>query len=86
MTTWRELLLLAMVDHDEEPSMLESITLTDEELDVKFDDGYGVSRGKPFTAWTANRVYFPATYDGAEWVASVPRNPNGQATEHIGGE
>jgi hypothetical protein len=29
---------------------------------------------------------FPATYEGSEWVGSVPRNPNGKATKHIGGE
>ena len=39
-----------------------------------------------FTVWTANFVYFPALYDGHEWVAYVPRNPNGEATTHIGGE
>lgn len=28
-----------------------------------------------FTLWTARRVYFPAEYDGACWVTSVPREP-----------
>ena len=54
-------------------------------LDVAFDAGYGSSHGPQFTAWTADRVYFPVVYDGAEWVGSVPRNPCGQATEHVGG-
>jgi hypothetical protein len=30
-------------------------------------------------------VYFPACYDGAEWVGSVSRNPDGKATRHQGG-
>lgn len=60
-----------------------SITLSDDDLDQGFE---AVSpRGKPFTAWTKARVYFPVKYDDTEWVDSVPRNPNGQATEHVGG-
>ena len=35
--------------------------------------------GKPFTAWTERRVYFPAMYDGSVWVASAPRNPCDEA-------
>ena len=61
------------------------ITLSQEELDVEFDDGYGGTNGKPFTAWSKKFVYFPAQYDGAEWIAYVSRNPNGKATDHIGG-
>lgn len=31
-------------------------------------------------------VYFPLCYDGgSEWVGSVPRNPNGVLTMHLGG-
>ena len=54
-------------------------------LDLRFNDGYGINDGMPFTAWTADRMYFPACYDGSEWVASVPRHPNGEATRHVGG-
>lgn len=61
-----------------------SYTLTEEELDIPFDDGYGGTEGKPFTLWTKNRVYFPVQYDGAEWVDSVPRNPCDEATKHLG--
>lgn len=53
--------------------------------DRLFDDGYGCEEGEPFTLWTKSRVYFPACYDGAEWVASVPRDPNDEVTEHVGG-
>jgi hypothetical protein len=72
--------------HSETFDDVVSCTLTAEELCVKFDSGYGMSEGKPFTIWTANRVYFPAVYDGAEWAESVSRNPDGKPTSHIGGE
>ncbi len=51
-----------------------------------FDSGFGGSEGIPFTVWTHNFVYFPGVYDGAEWADSVPRDPNGVATRHVGGE
>jgi len=54
-------------------------------LDDDFDDGLGRRNGCLFTLWTNNRVYFPAQYDGSEWVASAPRNPCAEATDHVGG-
>lgn len=54
-------------------------------LDVTFDTGYGSAQGPSFTAWSANRVYFPLCYDGSEWVGSAPRNPCEQACVHQGG-
>lgn len=54
-------------------------------LDAPFDTGYGGPEGCHFTVWTGTRVYFPACYDGSEWVASVPRFPNGEAVAHVGG-
>ena len=57
-----------------------------EELLKEFDGGFGCSEGEPFTLWTTNRVYFPVVYDGAEWCASVSRNPDGKPTYHIGGQ
>ena len=62
-----------------------SNTMTDKDMDRPFDDGYGAEEGCEFTVWTENFVYFPACYDGSEWVASVARNPNGNPTRHIGG-
>ena len=85
MATWRELILKAIAIDGEDPSTL-ICTLADKEMDKKFDRGFGDSEGKPFTAWTENRVYFPCTYDGYEWVDSVPRNPCDEKTKHIGGE
>lgn len=61
-------------------------TLTDEELLVEFDNGYGGAEGMPFTAWSEDYVYFPVVYDGAEWVGRVPRNPCDKVTYHHGGE
>ena len=58
-------------------------TLTEEELLVEFDDGFGTHEGKPFTAWSEKYVYFPTEYDGAEGVARVSRNPCDIPTEHV---
>jgi hypothetical protein len=85
MTTWRKQLIAAMEGYGEKLEDIDSSTLTDAQLDAEFDAGYGGIEGYEFTVWTKNRVYFPATYDGAEWVASVSRNPDGQPTSHIGG-
>jgi len=85
MTTWRELITLEMEEQGEIWADVVHCTLPDIGLDAEFDDGYGGEQGKPFTMWTANRVYFPATYDGSEWVASVARNPCDEVTQHVGG-
>ena len=81
MSTWRELIGY-ILDGD----VLIANTLTDEEMDIDFDDGYGGHQGKPFTAWSEAMVYFPVVYDGAEWVGRAPRNPCDIATCHVGGE
>lgn len=61
-------------------------TLTEEEMTREFDgESYGLCWGDSFTAWTTNYVYFPVTYDGVEWVESVPRDPCMKKTHHIGG-
>ena len=70
---------------DETFADLESCTLSDGQLTTQFNNDYGSKKGVPFTAWTARTVYFPVCYDGAEWVGSVSRHPDGQATEHQGG-
>jgi len=86
MTNWREIIQYEMNKHNETFEDVVSSTLTKEELLEMFDAGYGMSEGKPFTLWTTNRVYFPGVYDGAEWVESVSRNPDGKPTYHIGGQ
>lgn len=84
-TTWRKQIEAAMKKRNESFNDMQAITLTEAELDEDFDNWYGSEEGKPFTAWTKNTVYFPVCYDGAEWVGSVSRNPDGKSTEHQGG-
>lgn len=84
MTTWRKELQRERLSHSDGP--LVANTLSEDELDVEFDAGYGGANGKPFTAWSAARVYFPVVYDGSEWVGSAPRNPCDEATGHQAAE
>ena len=89
MNTWHNLLGSALHAHDETFNDIISTNLSEEDLKVVFDDDYGSIEGKPFLAWTKNRVYFPVVYDGAEWACSVPRNPDISEAEgfaHVGGE
>lgn len=60
--------------------------VSDGDLEEEFDGGFGGSQGCAFCIWTNDRVYFPAVYDGAEWVESVARNPDGKSKDHVGGE
>ena len=84
-TTWRKEIIHAMQINKDTWDNIIACTLTDSDLNMSFDNGYGAIEGKPFTVWTKHYVYFPACYDGAEWVGSVPRDPNEEPTEHIGG-
>jgi hypothetical protein len=85
MSTWRQLITERLSDFSEDWLDVVACTLDDAGLDLEFDDGFGNEEGSTFTVWTATRVYFPATYDGNEWVASVSRHPDGKPTEHVGG-
>ena len=80
MATWRKLINEATGGRQ-----IIACTLTEAELDVEFDDGYGAPEGKPFGAWCALYVYFPVIYDGAENVGRAPRYPCNEATPHQGG-
>ena len=84
ITTWRELIVKQLNSRNETWDDVEACTLSQEELLREFNPGHGVEEGSPFTVWTKDRVYFPACYDGAEWVVSVARNPDGKATYHVG--
>jgi hypothetical protein len=64
---------------------VESCTLSEERLAREFDADYGGTEGDEFTIWTTHYIYFPVCYDGAEWADSISRNPDGNATGHIGG-
>lgn len=85
MTTWREMIKHEMSIHSDSFDNMIATTLKDGEMDVKFDAGYGGDLAIEFTLWTASRVYFPVIYDGAQWVGSVSRRPDGIATKHQGG-
>lgn len=85
MTTWRKEISRQLAEHAETWDMVAACTLSDAELDRDFNAGYGGENGESFTLWTTSRVYFPASYDGAEWCASVPRFPCLEATAHVGG-
>ena len=61
----------------------ERTTIHDEELDRKFDNGFGGAEGAPFTIHTTDYIYFPSEYDGAEGVESINRNPNETAKNHV---
>ena len=84
-TTLRSLIIKALKENGENWDDIESTTLSDKELDEVFDCHSDESSGKRFTAWTAKYVYFSANhicsssiFDGAYWVASVTRTPDGQ--------
>jgi len=85
MDTWEKLLQEAMEERGEKLRDIKSNTLTDSEMKQEFHSGFGRTRGIPFTVWTEKTVYFPICYDGAEWVGSVSRHPDGNPTDHQGG-
>jgi len=85
MACWRDMIEEEMTGMGDLMDQVEAVVPADIDLDRQFDAGYGSEEGKPFTLWTADRVYFPACYDGSEWVESVPRHPSDEVTDHIGG-
>jgi len=54
-------------------------------LSKEFDTGFGSPEGRPFFAWSRDWVYFCVTYDGAEGIGRVPRDPAKEMTKHVGG-
>ena len=75
-TTWRKMIEEEMVSNDDREIGQFVCTLTNEELGIEFDNGYGCIEGAPFTAWTDDYAYFPIEYDGSERCGSVARNPD----------
>jgi hypothetical protein len=84
-TNWKEMIKNEMNKNGDSFENVVSNTMTKQEMNEEFDNEYGGTEGNPFTLWTKEFVYFPICYDGAEWVGSVSRNPNGRPTEHKGG-
>lgn len=85
ITTWRKEITAEPESRGQGWYAIEATTLSESDLDEEFSVGWGSVSGRAFTAWTADRVYFPICYDGAEWVGSVPRNPCDEACQHQGG-
>jgi hypothetical protein len=86
MTTWKKLITEALALNKESWADIVSIAPKDGKwLNYLFDDSYGKIQGESFTVWTKTRVYFPACFDGCEWVESLSRNPDDNATLHVGG-
>ena len=84
MDCWYDI-LKSIMESDGEDFNKRVCTLSETELRVVFDSGFGGTEGKPFTAWGEKWVYFPIVYDGAEWVGHAPRNPCDISMEHQGG-
>ena len=85
ITTWRKEITRVMIENEDKDINNYICTLTEAELDVEFDAGYGGEKGLPFTLWTTLHVYFPICYDGSEWCGAVARNPDKNPTWHQGG-
>ena len=83
--TWANMLKEAFAEKEEDYSKMIT-TLTEAELNKEFNDGFGSSEGKPFTAWGEKYVFFPVVYDGAEWVGCAPRKPSDEKCSHVGGQ
>jgi hypothetical protein len=91
LTTWRVEIEARMKKNGEVWTDIEGFVLEpnkdynegDASVDRKFDRGYGGEEGDFFTIWTKNYVYAPASYDGFEYVISLPRHPNNHATRHV---
>ena len=85
MTSWKESITDALTEAGETWKDVVANTMNAPEMATVFHDGYGGTKGIPFTLWTTKRVYFPICYDGSEWVGSAPRNPCEEKLEHQGG-
>jgi len=55
-------------------------------LDYDVNTGYGYENAHSFYIYTENWILLKGTYDGAEWVEAIPRNPNEEVVpKSIGG-
>ena len=83
--TVRDAISKGLAEHGEGWEHVVRHTLSDDELATYCDEHYGAGARVSFTLWTGQRVYFPGTYDGSDWVASVPRDPCDEKTDPVGG-
>lgn len=99
MTNWRTMILDRMTQEfesfddvismvwDEQTSVYNSSEFVDSEteLDRKFNNDFGRIKGRAFLIHTHKNIYFPAAYDGSEWVECLPRNPvSDYKPSHVG--
>ena len=84
LTTWRKCLNSERIAVGD-TSPIVHIAPDETRLDEEFDANYGRENGSEVLVWSEDRVYFPACYDGLEWIASAPRNPTDVGQEHVGG-
>lgn len=57
-----------------------------DELDYDGNGGFGSESFHSFYVYTCDYIYIKRVYDGAESVASIPRNPNPEVKpEGVGG-
>jgi len=75
MTSVRDLLISCMRENSEVFADVVSSTMSTDQMEMTFDNSYGVPECSPFVVWTKARVYFPVCYDGHISVETVPRNP-----------
>jgi hypothetical protein len=89
-STLKGLLMSELKRQGEEPGELVQIAIDQpntkklayEDLDAYAGDtGYGSASLPNMYAWTDERVYFKRTYDGSEFVTSVPRDPTESSEE-----
>ena len=85
MTTWRALFDDEMFRRGDQWTNVESMTLSESDLDADVDDSFGSGPCLWFTVWTRSRVYFPRDYDGQTSAESVSRHPDGKPTAPVGG-
>jgi hypothetical protein len=80
---WLDMLTGELEANGETLKDIEANTMGEEDMKRKFDSGFGMAEGCPFTVWTKSKVYFPCEYDGAESVGCVSRHPDGKPTKHL---
>ncbi len=87
VTTWNKVLADFLKEQDDEATdVIVAKAPADEKVwDEEFSAGYGGPEGAHILAWSAQWVYFPVCYDGAEWMGRAPRHPRAKGQEHVGG-
>lgn len=67
---------------DENTYSFDSVYEAKKTLDYFFYDGVGSPNGTYFTAWSKDRIYYPVSHDGMEWIEFIHRNPCNKVKMH----